>query len=119
MERAAHRTALAGAAPSPGTGGAEPGPEPCLAAPYREGLTFLPQDLRAHRPEGPFHLVLCRNVAFTYFAPPLQREVLSGLVARLVPGGLLVIGGHETLPEHDTDLEHAAGPLPVFRRASS
>ncbi|MBZ4420537.1 chemotaxis protein CheR [Myxococcus sp. RHST-1-4] len=97
----------------------EPGPEPCLAPRFREGLTFLRQDLRTELQDGPFHLVLCRNVAFTYFAPPLQREVLPKLVARLVPDGLLVIGGHESLPEHDTDLERAAGPLPVFRRRRS
>jgi chemotaxis protein methyltransferase CheR len=70
-------------------------------------------------PEGPFHLVLCRNVAFTYFTPALQREVLARLVTRLVPGGLLVIGGHELLPEHDLTLERAAGPLPVFRKPVS
>ncbi|MFP2932399.1 CheR family methyltransferase [Pyxidicoccus sp. 3LG] len=92
--------------------------EPCIAPAYREGLTFLCQDLRSQVLEGPFHLVLCRNVAFTYFAPPLQREVLAKLVERLVPGGLLVIGGHESLPESDTDLERAAGALPVFRRPS-
>lgn len=95
----------------------EPGPEPCLAPAFREGLTFLRQDLRSVMPDGPFHLVLCRNVAFTYFAPPLQREVLPRLVERLVPGGLLVIGGHESLPEGAFALERAAGALPVFRRA--
>ncbi|WP_240359284.1 CheR family methyltransferase [Pyxidicoccus trucidator] len=93
-------------------------PEPCVAPAYREGVTFLRQDLRAALPDGLFHLVLCRNVAFTYFAPALQREVLARLVARLVPGGLLVIGGHESLPEHGRDLERAAGPLPVFRRVT-
>jgi chemotaxis protein methyltransferase CheR len=67
-------------------------------------------------PDGPFHLVLCRNVAFTYFAPPLQHQVLAGLLERLVPGGLLVIGGHESLPEGATGLERAAGALPVFRK---
>ncbi|MCY1018808.1 CheR family methyltransferase [Pyxidicoccus sp. MSG2] len=96
----------------------DPGPEPCIAPAYREGVTFLRQDLRAEMPDGPFHLVLCRNVAFTYFAPPLQREVLARLVSRLVPGGLLVIGGHESLPEHGAELECAAGPLPVFRRTT-
>ncbi len=92
------------------------GEEPCLAPAFREGLTFLRQDLRSELPDGPFHLVLCRNVAFTYFAPPLQREVLARLVERLVPGGLLVIGGHESLPEGDFALERAWGALPVFRR---
>ncbi|WP_141588889.1 protein-glutamate O-methyltransferase CheR [Myxococcus sp. AB056] len=93
-----------------------PGDEPCLAPEFRRAVDFLQQDLRSQMPDGPFHLVLCRNVAFTYFAPPLQREVLSRLVARLVPGGLLVIGGHESLPEGDFGLTRAAGPLPVFAR---
>lgn len=83
---------------------------------FREGLTFLQQDLRAQMPDGPFHLVLCRNVAFTYFAPPLQQQVLSRLLERLAPEGLLVIGGHESLPEGATGLERAAGALPIFRK---
>ncbi|WP_342377177.1 chemotaxis protein CheR [Myxococcus stipitatus] len=92
-----------------------PGDEPCLAPEYREGLVFRREDLRVGMPEGPFQLVLCRNVAFTYFAPPLQREVLAGLVSRLAPGGLLVIGEGESLPEGGVVLERVAGPLPIFR----
>jgi chemotaxis protein methyltransferase CheR len=90
--------------------------EQCIASEFGEGLTFRCEDLRARMPAGPFHLVLCRNVAFTYFAPPLQREVLAKLVERLVPGGLLVIGAHESLPESTIPLARAAGPLPVFRK---
>jgi chemotaxis protein methyltransferase CheR len=94
--------------------------EQCIRAPFREGLTFRREDLRAGMPEGPFHLVLCRNVAFTYFArEPLQREVLARLVERLVPGGVLVIGAHESLPGVETDagLTRPAGPLPLFRKS--
>lgn len=101
------------------TGTPGSGVEPCLELAYREGVTFLREDLRAEMPDGPFHLVLCRNVAFTYFAPELQREVLARLVARLTPGGLLVIGGHESLPEHGMELVRASGALPVFRRTSA
>jgi len=93
--------------------------EQCLAPELRDEPTFRCQDLRAELPAGPFHLVLCRNVAFTYFAPPLQREVLTRLVERLVPGGLLVIGAHESLPEDAAVLERAAGPLPVFRKPTA
>jgi chemotaxis protein methyltransferase CheR len=92
--------------------------EQCLAPELRDDITFRCQDLRAELPDGPFHLVLCRNVAFTYFAPPLQREVLTRFVERLVPGGLLVIGAHESLPESASHLERAAGPLPIFRSLS-
>lgn len=90
--------------------------EQCLAPELRADLIFRCQDLRVEMPDGLFHLVLCRNVAFTYFAPPLQREVLTRLVERLVPGGLLVIGAHESLPDSAPALERAAGPLPIFRK---
>jgi chemotaxis protein methyltransferase CheR len=89
--------------------------EQCLVPGFRDDITFRCQDLRAELPPGPFHLVLCRNVAFTYFAPPLQHELLARLRERLVPGGLLVIGAHESLPEGPTGLERVAGALPVFR----
>ncbi|WNG23075.1 chemotaxis protein CheR [Cystobacter fuscus] len=95
------------------------GDEDCLRPEYREGLDFRREDLREHMPEGPFHLVLCRNVAFTYFAPPVQREVLARLLTRLTPGGLLVLGAHESLPEPVPGLTRAAGPeLPLFHWAA-
>lgn len=44
---------------------------------------------------GPFHLVLCRNLAFTYFDAPVQHEVLARIASTLVPHGALVVGTHE------------------------
>ncbi len=93
--------------------------ELCLRPEYREGLDFRCEDLRQRMPEGPFHLVLCRNVAFTYFARPLQLALLGRLLERLVPGGLLATGAHESLPEGATGLVRAAGALPLFRREMS
>ncbi|HYO68662.1 MAG TPA: CheR family methyltransferase [Archangium sp.] len=90
--------------------------ELCLRPEYREGLDFRCEDLRRSQPEGPFHPILCRNVAFTYFAPPVQCEVLERLEERLVPGGLLAIGAHESsFPGHER-LTRAAGALPLFRK---
>ena len=71
----------------------------CVRPRHREGVSFLCQDLRSEAPDGPFDLILCRNVAFTYFEAPLQREVLSHLVARLFVPGYLVIGAKERLPQ--------------------
>ena len=65
---------------------------------FRDGIRFAVQDVRATSPEGLFHLILCRNLAFTYFAESVQRAVLDRLVSRLAPGGVLVLGGHESLP---------------------
>ena len=46
-----------------------------------------------------FDLVHCRNLAFTYFSPEVQEQVLRRLVERMVPGGYLLVGRHEVLPE--------------------
>jgi chemotaxis protein methyltransferase CheR len=93
------------------------GDEVCLRPEYREGLDLRCQDLRREQPEGPFHLLLCRNVAFTYFDAALQREVLERLVERLVPGGLLAVGAHEDAFPGHACLTPAAGALPLFRKS--
>ena len=54
----------------------------------------------AASPTRRFDLVLCRNLAFTYFGSDLARAALSRVTQRLHPGGALVIGLHERLPAH-------------------
>ena len=66
---------------------------------HRERVHFAAHDLRTELPSGPFDMVLCRNLAFTYFDDELQREVVSRIEQVLRPGGYLVIGTHEVLPE--------------------
>jgi chemotaxis protein methyltransferase CheR len=70
----------------------------CIKAEEREKVFFLAQDIRRAAPEGLFHLILCRNLAFTYFDTALQQDVLSRMRDKLHPGGALVIGIHESLP---------------------
>ncbi|HTO60430.1 MAG TPA: CheR family methyltransferase [Bradyrhizobium sp.] len=74
------------------------GPLFCVKPIHREGIEFRYQDLRTETPSPLFDLVLCRYVAFTYFAPALQQQVLGRLVERLAPNGYLAIGTHELLP---------------------
>ena len=93
------------------------GPELCVRAAFRDGVELRQEDLRLTMPDGPFHLVLCRNVAFTYFDLERQRAILAGIAARLVRGGFVVIGAHESLPEPTAGLERLADRLPIFRRA--
>jgi chemotaxis protein methyltransferase CheR len=71
----------------------------CVRQRHRQGIDFSHQDLRRAAPSGLFDLILCRNLAFTYFDLSLQREVLTRLVERLSPNGWLVIGKGEQLPE--------------------
>jgi len=96
----------------------EPAPdgEMRLRDAFRRGVRFAVGDLRAHLPDGPFDLVLCRNVAFTYFDEAHQRETLARLADRLRPGGVLVIGAHEALPDGADARLAPLGPS-LFRRA--
>lgn len=48
----------------------------CLHPSYRGRVELLRQDIRLEMPPGPFDLVLCRNLVFTYFEASLQAELL-------------------------------------------
>ncbi|MFQ5570237.1 MAG: CheR family methyltransferase [Rhodothermales bacterium] len=74
----------------------------CIRGAYRTGITWAQQDIRRTMPEGPFHLILCRNIVFTYFDDALQRACLARMADRLLPGGFLVLGKHESLPDPTT-----------------
>jgi chemotaxis protein methyltransferase CheR len=73
-------------------------PTGCLRPDFRAGVTFALHDIRREMPPGPFHLIFCRNLAFTYFSEDMQRRIAEGLRARLAPGGLLLLGTHESAP---------------------
>ena len=88
----------------------------CLRREYREPVTLRRADIRASSPETSFHLILCRNLVFTYFEDSLQRETLSRILARLRPGGALVIGKAETLPAGCPALAAWASNLGIYRR---
>lgn len=69
-----------------------------LAPQYRRPVSFVQQDLRVRSPKGPFDLVLCRNLAFTYYDSDLQRDIVERISGVTVAGGVLGIGSHEHLP---------------------
>jgi len=66
-------------------------------------VRFERRDIRGEPPAGPFHLILCRNLGLTYFVEDRQLEMMGRVLRVLVPGGALVIGGHERLPEALSD----------------
>jgi chemotaxis protein methyltransferase CheR len=73
----------------------------CLRPAFRQAVRFHCQDIRSVQPEGPFDLVLCRNLTFTYFGAHLQRRTLIDIAARMRPGAALVLGKGEKLPATD------------------
>lgn len=70
---------------------------------FRTGVRFERRDVRGELPSGPFDLVLCRNVVFTYLDEGWQRRLLAAIRTRLHPGGALVIGRGERVPEDGRD----------------
>jgi chemotaxis protein methyltransferase CheR len=66
---------------------------------YRACVRFVHHDVRTPLRDGPFDLILCRNLAFTYFDEEVQRAVAASFAEKLRPGGALVIGTGEHLPE--------------------
>lgn len=87
---------------------------------FRHDIAFRRQDIRRRRPRGPFDVILCRNLVFTYFAKDLQAEIFAALRSRLRAGGVLVIGAQETLPcePRSGALARLAPGLPIYRRAA-
>lgn len=73
------------------------------------------QDLLGALPQRQFDLILCRNVAFTYFSDDRARAALQRLASRLRVGGALVIGLHERLPGSSDGFDPWPGCRAVFR----
>ena len=84
----------------------------------RDKVKFIKQDIRDKSIKGPFHLVFCRNLAFTYFDHSLQREMLAHFHQVLVQGGALVIGGHESLPDGYSGFEPWSMNKAIFRKTA-
>jgi len=90
----------------------------CVKPRFREGINFVLQDLRSQTPTGSFDLVLCRYLAFTYFAQSLQQETLARILAQLSPNGYLVVGSHERLPARDAGLTPLIGVPQICQKTA-
>jgi chemotaxis protein methyltransferase CheR len=89
---------------------------PCLADRFRHGVTFRRWDVSDAPPAGPFDLVLCRNLVYTYLDASAQERATRRIVSVLREGGLLVVGAHEAAPE---GVDPALEPLEraIYRRS--
>ncbi|MCI0506116.1 MAG: chemotaxis protein CheR [Gammaproteobacteria bacterium] len=86
----------------------------CLNPQYHQSVHFVQQDVRNNIPPGPFDLVLCRNLVFTYFDEALQNTILDRIALVLRDEGILVLGIHENLPANQTAFIPWSGKLRVF-----
>jgi chemotaxis protein methyltransferase CheR len=85
---------------------------------HRHKIVFQCQDLRSVMPEGRFHLILCRNLVLTYFAPGLRTAVMNRIATRLDPSGGLVVGIREILSPEVPGFEPWYERLGIYRRTS-
>lgn len=91
----------------------------CLCREYRTSVRLREHDVRDESPSGPFDLILCKNLVFTYFAEDLQRVILSRLLGVLRSGGVLVLGAHESLPRPPPALAPAGRAIFRYRPANA
>lgn len=71
---------------------------PCLRPALKRPVELVRADIRDGVPDGPYDIVLCRNLAFTYFDERLQADIGVKIHEALRPDGVLVTGAHERLP---------------------
>jgi chemotaxis protein methyltransferase CheR len=64
----------------------------------RERVSFETHDLIRDDVEARYELVVCRNL-FIYIDPEFKKRVMDNILDALRPGGYLVIGKAETLPQ--------------------
>lgn len=88
----------------------------CVVPAFRCEVEFTLQDIRDAMPKGPFDMILCRNLAFTYFEEGLQVRILEALKDRLTARGVLVLGMHETLPTGACGFVPGGSRLPIYWR---
>lgn len=88
----------------------------CLRELYRKDIEIQHHDIRRDEPNKPFHLVLCRNLVFTYFNEKLQCETGRQLSSSVREGGSLVIGAHEQLPDCMTSFELWGACRGIYRK---
>jgi len=89
----------------------------CLKPEYQRNIEFLEQDIRRELPVGPFDLVLCRNLVFTYFDAALQLKVLSRIAGAMHDDTALVVGAHEKLPEGTEGLSMWFHKQRIYRKS--
>lgn len=90
----------------------------CLLQDLRTDVELRREDLLAELPRQEFDLILCRNLAFTYFSDESACNALERLASRLRRGGALVVGLHEQLPQPPAEFQPWPGCRAIYRRRS-
>lgn len=84
----------------------------------KKDISWRIHHLLSDPPGRDFDIVFLRNSVLTYFEEKLKKRAFEKVLSRLAPGGILIIGSHESIPFETPDLA-GVEPYPyVFRRAA-
>lgn len=83
----------------------------------RDAVTFAVQDVLVDPPFQPMDLVSCRNL-LVYLQPEAQRRALWSFRTALREGGLLLLGGSETVGE-EHGFAAISGPHRLYRHVAA
>jgi len=86
---------------------------------FRQNIDFAKQDIRKNLPCGLFHLILCRNLVFTYFDEAQQQKILGSITDTLLPDGFFITGIYEVLPRGEFRLKPYGGIPGIYQKTSS
>ncbi|MDX2499564.1 MAG: CheR family methyltransferase [Deltaproteobacteria bacterium] len=84
----------------------------------KKNISWRIHHLLSDPPGRDFDIVFLRNSVLTYYEEKLKKKALEKVLSRLVPGGILIIGSHESIPFERPDLS-GVEPYPyVFSRTA-
>jgi chemotaxis protein methyltransferase CheR len=86
---------------------------------FKKYVCFSVMDIRKEAPADLFHIVFCRNLAFTYFDIKLQLQVLEKIYEKMAPGGLLITGTHEKIPAGSRGFTPWLHHLPIYQKTNT
>jgi chemotaxis methyl-accepting protein methylase len=91
-----------------------------VADELREGIRWQVHDLTVDAPpEREFHIVFLRNNLLTYYRDEIVKAALSAIADCLVPGGYLIIGRKEKLPDSLEDFRPHRTVSCLYRKQGS
>jgi chemotaxis protein methyltransferase CheR len=88
----------------------------CLHTVFKKQVLFAEHDVRNRMPTTAMHMILCRNLVYTYYTKDLQREITQRFHASLLPGGTLVLGTRETLPDDCPGFTLLSSKASIYRK---
>lgn len=83
----------------------------------KKGIHWVQQDFHAETPSPGFHIIFLRNNLLTYEGAERRKHTFSRIVETLAPGGFLIIGSHESLPECPMSLLPSPHNPHIFQKA--